>query len=97
MQPVVVYGFTHPSYLRKQKGVRRTHYQGYNIPTKFEMEDYSVVPPVNDDFRRTLYWNPDVRTDKDGNATIEFWNNSTCRDMYISVEGMTEDGQFMNN
>ena len=97
MQPVVVYGFTHPSYLRSQKGLRRTHFQGYNIPTKFEMKDYGVVPPVSDDFRRTLNWNPDVRTDKDGNATIEFWNNSTCRDMYISVEGMTEDGQFMNN
>ena len=97
MSPVVVYAFTHPSYLRKQKGVRRTHFQGYNIPTKFEMEDYSVVPPVSDDFRRTLYWNPDVRTDKDGNATIEFWNNSTCRDIYISVEGMSPDGKFLNN
>ena len=93
-----IFLFTHPSFsTERNKGIRRTHYQGYNIPTKFEMEDYSVVPPVSDDFRRTLYWNPDVRTDKDGNATIEFWNNSTCRDMYISVEGMSPDGKFLNN
>ncbi len=95
---VNIFLFTHPSFsTERNKGIRRTHYQGYNIPTKFEMEDYSVVPPVNDDFRRTLYWNPDVRTDKNGNATIEFWNNSTCRDMYISIEGMTEDGKFIGN
>ena len=93
-----IFLFTHPTFsTERNKGIRRTHYQGYNIPSKFEMEDYSVVPPVSDDFRRTLYWSPDVRTDRDGNATIEFWNNSTCRDMYISVEGMTKDGRFLNN
>ncbi len=96
--PAIIFVYTHPRYTTEsQKGLRRTHFQGYNVPTKFEMEDYSVVPPVNDDFRRTLYWNPDVRTDRDGNATIEFWNNSTCRDMYISVEGMSPDGKFLNN
>ena len=25
-----------------------------------------------EDFRRTLYWNPDVRTDGEGEAIIEF-------------------------
>ena len=96
--PAIIFVYTHPTYTTESsKGLRRTHFQGYNIPTKFEMEDYSIVPPVSDDFRRTLYWNPDVRTDKDGNATIEFWNNSTCKDMYISVEGMTEDGKFLGN
>ena len=98
IQPAIIFVYTHPRYTTESnKGLRRTHFQGYNIPSKFEMEDYSIVPPVSDDFRRTLYWNPDVRTDKDGNATIEFYNNSTCRDMYISVEGMTVDGKFLNN
>jgi hypothetical protein len=61
------------------------------------MEDYSIVPPAADDLRRTLYWAPSVVADENGDATVEFFNNSTCKDMYISVEGMTNDGMFVNN
>ena len=39
--------------------------------------------------RRAFYWNPDVRTDEQGRATVEFYNNSTCREMFLSVEGMS--------
>ena len=58
------------------------------------MEDYSVIPPMAD-FRRTIYWNPNVRTDKDGKARVEFFNNSTCQEMYISTEGMSDDGKIL--
>jgi uncharacterized protein YfaS (alpha-2-macroglobulin family) len=58
------------------------------------MEDYSIMPPM-EDFRRTLYWNPNVKTDKDGKATIEFYNNSSCTQMFISAEGITKDGKFI--
>ena len=96
VNPAIIFIYTHATYTTSSnKGLRRTHFQGYNVPTKFEMEDYSIVPPVTDDFRRTLFWKPDVKTDKDGNATVEFFNNSTCRDMYISVEGVTPDGLFV--
>lgn len=97
MQPVVGYIYTHPQYTTEsRKGLRRTYFQGFNVPTTFKMEDYSVLPPV-EDFRRTIYWNPDIRTDKDGKATVEFYNNSTCTQMYISAEGMTREGQFVAN
>lgn len=79
-----------------QKGLRRTYFQGFNIPSTFQMEDYSVLPPT-EDLRRTLYWNPTVTTDEQGHATVEFYNNSSCTEMYISAEGMTKDGHFIVN
>ena len=92
--PVMVFVYTHHTYLRNMKGLRRTYFQGYNEPQTFQMEDYSVLPPM-EDFRRTLYWNPNVKTDSEGKATIEFYNNSSCTEMFISAEGMTNDGRFV--
>ena len=93
---VTVFVYTHKKMAYKQKGLRNTHFQGYNKPSTFEMEDYSVLPPM-EDFRRTLFWEPNVKTDAQGNATVEFWNNSSCHEMHISCEGMTPEGKFMVN
>ena len=92
-----VYVYYHYVYTTEsQKGLRRTYFQGFNKPSTFQMEDYSVIPPMAD-FRRTIYWNPNVKTDAQGKAKVEFFNNSTCEEMYISVEGMTEDGKVLVN
>ena len=92
---VKIYIYTHKKFTTEsQKGLRRTYFQGFNIPSTFKMEDYNVIPPMAD-FRRTIYWNPDIRTDKEGKAKVEFFNNSTCQEMYISAEGMTEDGKIL--
>jgi hypothetical protein len=94
---VRIYLYTHKTFSSEsQKGLRRTYFQGFNKPSTFQMEDYSVIPPMAD-FRRTIYWNPDVKTDAQGKAKVEFFNNSTCEEMYISVEGMTEDGKVLVN
>lgn len=94
MNPVVLYCYTHRKSEFRQKGTRYTYFEGFNTPSVFQMEDYSVVPPM-EDFRRTLYWNPNVKTDKDGNATVEFYNNSSCTEISVSAEGMTEDGKYV--
>ena len=95
--PVVLFVYTYPSYsTESKKGTRRTHFQGYNVPSTFEMEDYSIMPPM-EDFRRTLFWNPDVKTDASGQAHIEFWNNSSAHEMLLSIEGMTRDGRFLSS
>lgn len=96
-QAVRVYLYTHKRFTTEsQKGLRRTYFQGFNKPSAFQMEDYSVVPPMAD-YRRTIYWAPDVRTDASGKAKVEFYNNSTCREMYISAEGMSDDGRILCN
>lgn len=94
--PVTVFVYTRHSFLRKVKGLRRTYYQAYNDPETFVMDDYSVIPPM-EDFRRTIYWNPEVKADANGRAQVEFYNNSSCRQMYISCEGLTPEGKFVTN
>lgn len=76
---------------KPRRGVRKTWIEGYSTPVEFYSPDYSLLPK-DDDYRRTLYWNPNVTTDKDGKATIEFYNNSSCRNIDISAETLTKDG-----
>ena len=95
--PCVIFVYTYPSYsTESNKGLRKTHFQGYNVPSTFEMEDYSILPPM-EDFRRTLYWAPDVKTDATGRAHVDFFNNSSAREIFLSIEGMTPDGVFLSN
>lgn len=94
VNPVIAFVYTHPLFYFKTKGLRKSHFYGYNMPTKFEMEDYSILPPT-EDFRRTLYWDANVKTDKDGKAKVEFYNNSSAKEFFISAEGMTADGKLL--
>lgn len=96
LKPVVVFVYTHNKFFRNVKGLRRTHYQGYDVAGVFQMEDYSILPPM-EDFRRTIFWEPNVKTDSEGRAKIEFYNNSSCKEMFISAEGITQDGRYMVN
>lgn len=92
---VTIYLYTHKRFTTSSnKGIRRTYFQGFNDVATFKTEDYSVLPPMAD-FRRTLYWQPDITADDKGRAQIEFFNNSTCESIYISAEGMTSEGRFI--
>ena len=92
-----IYLYTHRKFsTESNKGLRRTYFQGFNQASTFKTEDYNVIPPMAD-FRRTIWWQPDVKTDAEGKAKVEFFNNSTCEEMYISVEGMTQDGKILIN
>ncbi len=94
---IIVYLYTHRIFsTESNKGLRRTYFQGFNQASTFKTEDYSVIPPMAD-FRRTIWWQPDITTDAEGKAKVEFFNNSTCEEMYISVEGMTKDGKILIN
>ena len=73
------------------KGTRRTVINGYAVPAEFYHPDYSVMPE-KDDYRRTLYWNPDLATDANGKAKIEFYNNATCRKMAVDAQGISAEG-----
>ncbi|MBE6200305.1 MAG: hypothetical protein E7138_08460 [Rikenellaceae bacterium] len=76
---------------KPRRGVRKTWIDGYSTPVEFYSPDYSLLPK-DEDYRRTLYWNPNVKTDNEGKATIEFYNNSSCKNIDISAETLTKDG-----
>lgn len=44
------------------------------------------------DFRRTLYWNPDMKTSSDGKVQVDSYNNTICRKMTMSAEGISING-----
>lgn len=94
--PVTIFLYTHHTSPWKLNGLRRTHFQAYDKPDTFEMDDYTHVPPM-EDFRRTIFWAPEVHADKDGKAHLEFWNNSSAHYLFISAEGFTSDGQILTN
>ena len=75
-------------------GIRRTRLQGYSQVKEFYSPDYSKgVLPNETDYRRTLYWNPNVKTDEQGKAQVTFYNNGSCRKINICAEGLTIDGK----
>ena len=82
-------------YVREPYGIRNTTYDGYAYTKEFYVPEYDKIKlPEEKDYRRTLYWNPDVTTDPDGKATISFYNNSSCENMVISAETVTENGMM---
>jgi len=94
---VVIYLYSYKDHhLRKSPyGIRTTKFDGYAPVKEFYSPRYDkALLPDEKDYRRTLYWNPDVRTDKDGKATFTFYNNSTCKKMNISAETVTENGEI---
>ena len=66
--------------------------KGFSIPDEFYSPDYSKQPLPKEDYRRTLYWNPNVRLDSNGQATISLYNNSSSSILQISAEGWAPDG-----
>lgn len=73
------------------KGVRKTWVDGYSEPTEFYQPDYSILPK-GEDYRRTLYWNPEVMPDEAGNVRVSFYNNSRCRKLKITAEMISAGG-----
>ncbi len=76
---------------------RRYLMTGYNVCEEFYQPHYeSLPPPEHRDFRRTLYWNPDLRLDQDGQATIHFYGNSQETSPAVTIEGITDDGTLLS-
>ena len=72
---------------------RTTTVKGFNKPVQFYSPEYPDGPiEGNVDARRTLYWNPNVITDNEGHARVEFYNNSFTRRFTISAAGITASG-----
>ena len=69
-----------------RKGIRQTYYTGYSpIREYYNLQTFDqAIGEIH--YRRTLYWNPDVKTDSKGKASIYFYNNGTCRKMDVSAE-----------
>lgn len=69
---------------------------GFEAPMEFYQPDYSQQQPSEPtDYRRTLYWNPNLQTDSQGHATIDFYTGSKPVRVKVSACGITPDGRFV--
>ena len=74
-------------------GRRSTTVKGFTRTVQFYAPEYPDGPiEGNVDARRTLYWNPNVITDEEGHARVEFYNNSFTRRFTINAAGITASG-----
>ena len=78
------------------KPVFRQEFEALQKASGFSSPDYSDISQKISripDFRNTLYWNPDVSTDENGKATLEFYTSDETDDYILLVEGFTTDGR----
>ena len=72
---------------------RHIYLHGMNEAVSFYQPDYSERQPAEpSDYRRTLYWNPNARSDEDGRFITTFYNNSKETRIKMSAAGVTPDG-----
>jgi hypothetical protein len=77
----------------------RMPYRVIDPVRSFVSPDYSSTEMKNSripDYRNTLYWNPSVKTDKNGKARIEFWSSDNKADYLINIQGITKDGKMLS-
>ena len=79
---------------KRNLGQRITTMQGFTPQrAEFYSPQYPEGPIEGDvDYRRTLYWNPNVITDSLGCAHVEFYNNSYSTNFTVTGAGITASG-----
>ncbi|MCI7775981.1 MAG: hypothetical protein MR534_00380, partial [Prevotellaceae bacterium] len=78
---------------------RDRHYtlQGFAYPAEFYSPDYSrrKLTDKPADYRRTLYWNPHIKLDSNGEAEVKFYNCSRQTEPSADAQGQSEDGTLL--
>jgi len=87
-------GEDEPNYHKYHKGQRNTAIHGYAVPAEFFSPNYrgDDLPYVTD-YRRTLYWTPNVIVKSDGRTSVSFFTNARDHlQLHISAEGFALKG-----
>ncbi|HEY8780219.1 MAG TPA: MG2 domain-containing protein [Mucilaginibacter sp.] len=56
--------------------------------------DNTALVSKQRDFRSTIYWKPEIKTDKDGNASFEYYNADGTGTYKVVVEGVDNKGNI---
>ncbi|HZY38594.1 MAG TPA: carboxypeptidase-like regulatory domain-containing protein [Mucilaginibacter sp.] len=85
------------------KQILGNHYEvtlyprGYQPLKTFYLPRYTgprINQPAQIDLRSTIYWNPNVTTDKTGNATLQYYNADGTGTYRVTIEGIDKDGNL---
>ena len=74
-------------------------YDGLQMERQFYSPVYLTQEDVDrrlPDFRNTLFWAPDIRPDKNGQAILNFYTSDRRGIYKVVFEGMNDDGDFIS-
>ena len=72
---------------------------GYQLPVDFYSPKYDTQESKdnpNPDLRTTIYWKPDVLTDDEGNAELDFYSSDGSATYSVIIEGVSDDGKLIH-
>jgi hypothetical protein len=74
-------------------GINTFKIAGFSKVREFYSPRYPAIESdKKDDNRSTLYWNPNVQTDKNGKAKLSFYNSDKVTNYLINAEGISNSG-----
>ncbi|KPL13082.1 MAG: hypothetical protein AMS26_15600 [Bacteroides sp. SM23_62] len=80
------------------KGILKFDMLGYHRPREFYSPKYGTqFDDLVEDYRSTLYWDPNIRTDSTGLAQISFYCSDISSTFHIVVEGISTEGKIGSN
>jgi hypothetical protein len=74
----------------------RVPYRVFDPQISFRSPDYTSTTSISSrvpDFRNTLYWNPLLKAEHDGKASIKFWTSDFKSDFEVNIQGFSPDGK----
>jgi TonB-dependent SusC/RagA subfamily outer membrane receptor len=79
----------------KSPGVKGVKIMGFEVERAFYSPKYDVPQAATKpDLRSTVYWNANLKTDKEGKAKVSFYNNDNSNTrISIRVEGLATNGK----
>ena len=72
---------------------------GYQLPVEFYSPKYDTQESMNNskpDLRTTIFWKPNVITDDEGNATLDFYTADDPSTYSFIIEGISDDGRLIH-
>ncbi len=87
---VVIETYSRNTYRGDPDGIKTFILDGLDTPRIFYSPRYDGPAKESKlyDGRATLYWNPSVRTDQNGEATVEFFTGDRKTEMEVIVNGI---------
>ncbi len=83
--------------VQRTTGIDKKIIQGFSPVKEFYVPKYDTLE-VSDwnipDIRPVVYWNPNIVTDHEGKATVEYYNGDNTGEMLVILEAITSDGKI---
>ncbi|HTI57366.1 TonB-dependent receptor plug domain-containing protein, partial [Mucilaginibacter sp.] len=75
-------------------GIVTIKYGGFHKTKAFYQPKYAPKADSPESARTTIYWNPNMLTDKDGNASLEYFTPDVKGTYRVVIEGIDDDGDL---